>query len=155
MLVESISALVGATQDALERMLGRSSVRGPIGTVQGDGFTTHQINVVCSFSGRLSGQVIFGMSLGTADRIASSLTGEQIVTFDATASEMIMALCKEILGRLTHAMSESGVCLELATPRMIRGTRMNMRCKGGTCIVIPFTVDEGELCATISLDEAA
>ena len=81
MLVKFINSVVTATHSTIEKMLGQTCVRGQIGASPTD-VTAHQINIVCEISGEVNGFVIFGMSLKTADRIASSMMGEQVITFD-------------------------------------------------------------------------
>ena len=71
------------------------------------------------------------------------------------AAQSITELCSGIVCDATQELLDSGVTCDLAEPRVIKGTRVRLRAPEKTGIVIPFTITQGELCATIALKEAA
>ena len=73
---EYVNPFVTASFSVLEMVLGAPPVKGTL-TMQPTIFTSQQCNVVCGVTGHVQGQVIYGMSLATADKIASAMLGQK------------------------------------------------------------------------------
>ena len=79
-------------------------------TAQADMSMSQQCNVVCGVTGEVQGQVIFGMSLVTADKVASTMLGQTIKTFDALAASAIGELGNMISGNAMQHLSKRAGC---------------------------------------------
>ena len=75
MKVEYINPFLAGASSVLEMVLGETPVKQSL-SAQATSFTSEQCNVVCGVTGQAQGQVIYGMSLAVADKIASHMLGE-------------------------------------------------------------------------------
>ena len=114
-------------------------------------FTSQQCNVVCGVTGQAHGQVIYGMSLTTADKIASAMLGQPIKTFDQLAASAIAELGNMISGNAMSKLSESGYISDITPPTIIRGTNVKISTLSIPAVVIPLDTAQGELFITVGL----
>ena len=114
-------------------------------------FTSQQCNVVCGVTGQAHGQVIYGMSLTTADKIASAMLGQPIKTFDQLAASAIAELGNMISGNAMSKLSEVGYVSDITPPTIIRGTNVKISTLSIPAIVIPLDTVQGELFITVGL----
>lgn len=114
-------------------------------------FTSQQCNVVCGITGQIEGQVIFGMSLVSADKIASHMLGQQIKSFDQLAASAIAELGNMISGNAMSKLSESGYVCDITPPTIIRGTSVKVSMLSIPAIVIPITCQQGAVSLTVGL----
>ncbi|HLO97008.1 MAG TPA: chemotaxis protein CheX, partial [Fimbriimonas sp.] len=86
-----INPFVSGAFSVLSMMLGETPTRGQLAA---DASTTthHQVNVVVGVTGEARGSVVIGMSLITADKVASKMIGEPVRTFDSLAASAISEL---------------------------------------------------------------
>ena len=104
---------------------GQPPVKGEL-AAQPTIFTSQQCNVVCGVTGQVQGQVIYGMSLTTADKIASTMLGQPIKTFDALAASAIGELGNMISGNAMQHLSEAGWICDITPPTIMRGTNVKI-----------------------------
>lgn len=150
MKVEYINPFVQASLSVLEMVLGVAPVRGEL-AAQPTVFTSQQCNVVCGVTGQVQGQVIYGMSLTTADRIASHMLGQTIKSFDALAASAIGELGNMISGNAMQHLSEAGWICDITPPTIMRGSNVQISTISIPAIVLPLTLEQGELSITIGL----
>lgn len=150
MKVEYINPFVSASFTVLETVLGNKPVKGQL-AIQPCSFTSQQLNVVCGVSGQVAGQVIYGMSLSTADRVASTMLGEPIKIFDQLAASAIAELGNMISGNAMLGLSEQGIICDITPPTMIRGTKIEINTLSIPAIVLPLKTEQGELFISIGL----
>lgn len=150
MNVEHLNPFVGAASTVLETMLGSPPIKGDL-SIQPCNTTHHQVNVVCGITGHLSGQVIYGMSLVTADRIASVMIGKPIKVFDHLAASAIAELGNIISGHAMYRLSESGLKCDISPPSLVRGTKVEINMLTIPAIVVPFLTPHGEVSVAIGL----
>jgi chemotaxis protein CheX len=150
MNVQYINPFVAGAFSVLEMVLGNKPTKGEL-RMQPNTFTSQQCNVVCGVTGHVQGHVIYGMSLTTADRIASTMLGEPIKVFDQLAASAIGELGNMISGNAMQMLSETGWICDITPPTIIRGQNVNICTITIPAIIIPITLDQGELCVTIGL----
>jgi len=150
MKVEYINPFVLASFSVLETVLGHKPNKGQL-AVQPCSFTSQQLNVVCGVSGQVAGQVIYGMSLSTADRIASAMLGAPIKIFDQLAASAIAELGNMISGNAMLLLSEQDIICDITPPTMIRGTKIEINTLSIPAIVLPLETEHGEMFITIGL----
>jgi chemotaxis protein CheX len=150
MKVEYINPFVTASFSVLESVLGNKPLKGEL-TMQPSIFTSRQCNVVCGVTGQVQGQVIYGMSLSTADRIASTMLGQPIKVFDQLAASAIGELGNMISGHAMQHLSEAGWICDITPPTIIRGQSVKISTIMIPAIVIPVTTAQGELSITVGL----
>ena len=150
MKTEYINPFVSASFSVLEMVLGNRPVKGVL-AMQPTIFTSQQCNVVCGVTGQVQGQVIYGMSLTTADKIASTMLGQPIKTFDQLAASAIGELGNMISGNAMQGLSEAGWICDITPPTIMRGTSVKISTLNIPAIVIPLMLEQGEVCVTVGL----
>lgn len=150
MNVEFINPFVGAAMTVLQTMLNEEPKRGQIAVMPAC-FTNDQVNVVLGVVGHVTGTVILGMSLVTADRIASTMIGYPVKTFDALASSAVGELGNMISGHALCEMAAAGIICDLAPPTVIRGSNVRISMGNSAAIKIPLELTQGTLSLVVSL----
>jgi len=152
MKVELINPFVTAAFSVLEVVLGCRPKKGDL-AMQKTVFTSQQCNVVFGVAGQVQGQIIFGMSLITADKVASAMLGQPIKTFDQLAASAIGELGNMISGNALQHLHGSGWVCDITPPTIIRGTNVKVNTISIPAVVIPLTVDQGEILITVGLQD--
>jgi len=150
MKAEYINPFVQASFFVLEQVVGQRPEKGEM-AAQPNTFVSEQCNVVCGVAGQVQGQVIYGMSLGTADKIASAMLGQPIKSFDALAASAIGELGNMITGNAMQYLSEAGWICDITPPTIVRGTHVKISTVSIPAIVIPLIFDLGTISLTIGL----
>ncbi len=150
MKVEYINPFILASFSVLEALFSKPPIKGEM-SMQPTPFTSQQCNVVCGVSGEVQGQIIYGMSLSTADRIASSMLGQKIKSFDQLAASAIGELGNMISGNAMQHLSEAGWVCDITPPTIMRGSNVEISTVSIPAIVIPLTLDQGQFFITIGL----
>jgi chemotaxis protein CheX len=148
--VEFVNPFVAGAFSTLSMMLGETPERGQI-VLEPTGATTNQVNVVVGITGQAQGHLILGMTLLTADRIASHMIGERVHTFNALAASAISELTNMICGQAMTELSNANYLCDITPPSIIRGVKVNISCFAVPAILIPITVSQGAISLTISL----
>jgi chemotaxis protein CheX len=152
MKVELINPFVTASFSVIEAVLGCRPSKGDI-AMQKMVFTSQQCNVVFGITGQVQGQIIFGMSLVTADKVASAMLGQPIKTFDQLAASAIGELGNMISGNALQFLHGSGWVCDITPPTIIRGTNVKVNTISIPAVVIPLTVEMGEIFVTVGLQD--
>ena len=150
MKAEYINPFILAAVSVLEMVLGEAPRQGTP-AMQPATFTSQQCNVVCGVTGQAHGQVIYGMSLATADKVASAMLGQPIKTFDQLAASAIAELGNMISGNAMSQLSEGGYVCDITPPTIIRGTNVKISTLSIPAIVIPLGTAQGQLLITVGL----
>jgi chemotaxis protein CheX len=149
---QHVNAFVTGAFRVLESVFGATPTRGELQALPAV-FTTDQCNVTIGVTGSIQGMVIFGMSLVTADRIASTMIGAPIKTFDQLAASAIAELCNMISGNALASLSEAGAICDITPPALIRGTNTKLSTLSIPAIIIPLETTTGTINLTVSLIE--
>lgn len=152
MRVEFIEPFVRAGVSVMESVaLGRPE-RGQL-SVRHLRFTTQQVTILAGVTGDIRGQVLYGMSLVTAEKIATAMLQEPIMTFDELATSAIAELGNMITGNAIMHLSERGFNCVITPPSVIRG--MNIEISTPVpALVVPLITQFGKVEINIALAEA-
>src|SRR5580704_6574129 len=105
MKVQYVNPFVTATFSVIETVLGVEATKGQL-AMRPAIFTSQQCNIITGVTGMVEGQAIYGMSLATADKIASMMLGQSAETFDQLAASAIAELGNMITGNAMALLSE-------------------------------------------------
>lgn len=153
MKVEYVSPFAEACVNVFTTLINCIPERGNL-SARPQMFTSQQINIVCGITGRVEGLVIYGMSMITADKIASKMIGAPVVTFDQLAASAIAELGNMISGNSAALLAAQGFTCDITPPTIIRGTNVSVTTLDIPAIVIPMNLpDVGLLEINVSLQE--
>lgn len=139
--------------NVFETLIGCKPERGSL-SARPQMFTSQQINIVCGITGNVEGLVIYGMSMITADKIASKMIGAPVVTFDQLAASAIAELGNMVSGHSVSLLASQGYTCDITPPTIIRGTNVSVTTLDIPAIVIPMNLpDIGEFEINVSLQE--
>ncbi|MCS6776731.1 MAG: chemotaxis protein CheX [Chloroherpetonaceae bacterium] len=153
MKVEYVNPFVCAAFSVIEMVIGVKPVKGTL-TARPSLFTSQQCNVITGVTGQVEGQVIYGMSLITADKVASAMLGQPIRTFDQLAASAIGELGNMISGNASTALAEAGFQCDITPPSIVRGTNVKISTLNIPALVVPVMLpDIGEIEIIVSLQD--
>ena len=152
MRVEYINPFVSAAFGVIDTVLQTHPTKGSL-AMRPSVFTTQQCNVITGVTGGIEGQVLYGMSLITADKIASQMIGEPIRTFDQYAASAIAELANMITGNAMSLLAQAGYNCVITPPTIIRGTNVNVSTLSIPALVVPICIEQGEIELTVCLRE--
>jgi len=146
----AINAFVASAFSTFGTVLGEEPERGMI-TVDATGKTSHQVNVIVGMTGMFYGYMAFGMSLATADKIASTMTGVPVRTFDAAAASAISELANSICKSAVTELARNGHFCDVTLPTVIKGVRVFVSAVTTPSIVVPLRLAHGVVSLSIAL----
>lgn len=152
MKVQYINPFVCAAFSVIETLLGKQVTKGELSMLPTI-FTSQECNIITGVTGDIEGQVIYGMSMVTADLIASHMMGIPVVTFDEMAASAIAELGNMISGNASALLMNAGYTCDITPPSMIRGAKTQMTTLQIPALVVPVIVDIGQIEITVSLKE--
>lgn len=153
MKVQYVSPFAEAAVNVCQMLLGAAPERGQL-SARPQIFTTQQVNVVCGITGSIEGLVVYGMSMITADRLASRMIGQPVVTFDQLAASAIAELGNMISGNSASLLSAQGFSVDITPPTIIRGSNVKITTLDIPSLLIPLNlVDIGTIEVNVSLQE--
>jgi chemotaxis protein CheX len=153
MKVDYVLPFVEACVSVIQAMAGATPERGQL-SARPQMFTSQQLNIVCGITGQIEGQVIYGMSIQTADKIASKMLGTNVVTFDQLAASAIAELGNMISGNSMTLLAGKGFGCDITPPTIVKGTNVKISTLDIPALVIPMTIpDMGSLEINVSLQE--
>lgn len=153
MKVEFVSPFVEASMKVMAQVLSIAPERGNL-SARPQVFTTQQVNIVCGVTGQIEGQVIYGMSIVAADKIASIMLGGTVVTFDQLAASAIAELGNMISGNSLTLLAGAGFTCDITPPTIIRGSNVKITTLDIPALVIPLRLPEvGDFEINVSLQE--
>ncbi|CCW36356.1 predicted inhibitor of MCP methylation, CheC [Chthonomonas calidirosea] len=153
MKVQYINPFISAAFQVLEMVLGSKPAKGTL-SMRPSIFTSQQCNIITGVTGKVEGQVIYGMSLITADKIASHMLGQPVRTFDQLAASAIAELGNMVTGNAATLLAEAGFPCNITPPTIVRGTNVKMTTLDIPALVVPLCTDFGEIEITVSLQES-
>ncbi len=139
MKVEYISPFVEAALSVIETLLRVAPERGKL-SARPQVFTSQQVNVVCGITGDVEGQVIYGMSIIAADKVASTMLGAPVVTFDQLAASAIAELGNMISGNSLTLLAKAGYNCTITPPTIIKGSNVKISTLEIPALVIPMKI---------------
>lgn len=153
MKVEYVNPFVEASTNVIHAVLQVAPSRGAL-SARPRVFTCQQVNILCGVAGAVEGQVMYGMSIVTADKIASMMTGQPVITFDQMAASAIAELTNMISGNSIALLAGTGFTCEITPPTIIRGSNVKVSTADIPALVIPLQLPGiGVFEITVSLKE--
>ncbi len=150
--VELINPFVSASYSVLSMVFSEVPTKGAL-TAQPQNTTNNQVNVVIGVTGDAQGTVILGMSLITADRIASAMLNQSVKSFDQLAASAVAELGNMIAGNALQILSTNDFDCNIAPPAVIRGTKVEISTLIVPAITISMGLSMGELYLTTGLSD--
>ena len=151
MKAEFINPFVTAGMEVLETVINSRPEPGQL-AVRSATFTTQQVSIVIGVTGAVAGQVLCGMSLVTATKIAAAMASAPAMTFDEMASSAIAELGNMISGNATTRLSEAGYECQITPPTLVRGTEVEVS-TSTPALVVPLYTDFGKIEINVALEE--
>jgi len=139
MKVEFISPFIEASIQAMQELVQQTPQRGRL-SARPQVFTTQQVNIVCGITGDIEGQVMFGMSVISADKIASVMLGTTVVTFDQVAATAIADLGTRISNLSTERLQQQGYSCRITPPTIVKGSNVKISTLDIPALVIPLDI---------------
>ena len=153
MKVDYVLPFVEACVTVIQTMAGLTPERGQL-SARPQMFTSQQLNIVCGITGQIEGPVIYGMSIQTAEKIASKMLGTAVTTFDQLAASAIAELGNMVSGNSMTLMAGKGFTCDITPPTIVKGTNVKISTLDIPALVIPMAVaDLGSLEINVSLQE--
>lgn len=151
MKIEFIDPFLRAAFEVLEQVLQERPERGQL-SMRNATFTSQQVTIVHGVVGMVEGSVLYGMSLVTAEKIASIMIGSPLMSFDDLASSAISELGNMVTGNAATYLSSAGYSCNITPPSIVRGA--NLRISTITpALVVPVNTIAGRLEINIALQE--
>jgi chemotaxis protein CheX len=152
MKAEFINPFVSAAATVFQVMLSLKAEKGRLDARRGV-FTSQQCNIVLGVTGQLEGQLIYGMSLFTADKIAGLMLGRPVRTFDELAASAIAELGNMISGNALTELARKGYRCDMSPPSLIRGSQVKINTLEIPTIVVVLNTPMGEVEVNICLQQ--
>jgi chemotaxis protein CheX len=151
MRAEFINPFITAGTEVLRSVIGQTPEAGQL-AVRSATFTTQQLSIVIGVTGVVQGQVVYGLSLVTATKIAAAMSCMPTMAFDEMASSAIAELGNMISGHAATLLSAAGYNCDITPPTLIRGTEISI---ATTCpaLVVPLHTDFGKIEINVALAE--
>lgn len=153
MKVEYIEPFVNAVFSVLEVMTGSKGERGSL-ALRNTTFTSQQVTIMAGVNGDIEGMALYGMSLVTAEKIASAMIGSPVMELDAMALSAISELGNMITGNATTMLSKNGFNVDITPPSVVRGTNVEVSTRT-PALVVPVSTAFGAIEINVALAESA
>lgn len=148
MKVELVEPFVRAGFLVIETVLNNRPVRGTL-SMRRTVATTQQITIELGVDGVVSGNVLYGMSMTTAQKIASVMMGQPLASMDDMAWSAVSELANIITGRATQLLNDNGYECNISTPSIIKGWNVEV-----TVAVPALVVPMVTLCGSLEINAA-
>lgn len=154
MKVEYVTPFVAGAISVVQTLINVAPERGKL-AARPQMFTSQQINIVCGITGDVEGQVIYGMSLLSATRMASRMLGGQAVpTFDQLAASAIAELGNMVSGNAATLLTQQGFSVDITPPTIVKGSNVRISTFDIPALVIPLEIGEvGQFEINVSLQQ--
>ncbi len=153
MRVEFVNPFVSAAFTVFQSVMGSQLERGQLG-LRSTTFTTQQVTIVAGVSGQVCGAALYGMSVVTAQKIASAMIGSEVSALDDMAWSALSELGNMITGNAITLLSQNGYVADITPPSIIKGVEVEVSTKS-PAIVVPLSTPFGRIEVNIALEESA
>lgn len=152
MKVEFIEPFIRAAFSVLETIIEERAERGSL-SMRGSTFTTQTITIMAGVNGDVEGTALYGMSLVTAQKIASAMMCEDLPAMNKMAWSAVSELGNMITGNATKLLYEAGYKCNITPPSVIEGMNVQISTRVPT-LVVPVATKLGRLEINVALAEA-
>lgn len=151
MRVEFVDPFVSAAYSVLEMFIQDKPERGVL-SVRANTFTTQQVTIMAGVNGDVEGTALYGMSMVTAQKIASAMMCEEAKQMDDMAWSAISELGNMVTGNATKLLYEAGYECNITPPSVLQGVNMQISTRV-PAIVVPVITKFGRVEINIALAE--
>jgi chemotaxis protein CheX len=152
MRVEFVDPFVKAAYSVLSQVLADEPKRGAL-AIRSNTFTSQQVTIMAGVNGDVEGAALYGMSLATAQKIASAMMGEEEVQMDDMAWSAISELGNMITGNATRLLYDAGFESDITPPTVLRGTNIEISTKS-PALVVPVSTKYGWVEINVAITES-
>jgi chemotaxis protein CheX len=153
MRVEFVDPFVRAGFSVLETLVQDRPDRGAL-SMRATTFTTQQVTILVGVNGSISGAVLYGTSLVTAQKIAAAMIGQPIKEMDDMAWSAIAELGNIISGNAIQYLYGTGYKCDITPPSVLRGINIQVS-TSVPALVVPMTTRFGRIEINVALAESA
>lgn len=147
-----VNPFVTAACQVLETETKGAVRRGQV-TVKDSPLVSDEVTVLIGVVGKAQGLVLYGMSEATALKLVSSMTGEEVGTFDALAESAVAELGNVITGVASGELEKAGYSVKIAPPSVVVGKGSTISTLSIKRLVIPLETTQGEITMHVALRE--
>lgn len=151
MNIEFIDPFLRAAFTVLETILGAKPEREQL-SLRKSSFTTQQLTIIAGVIGQVEGSAMYGMSLVTAQKIASAMIGSEVVEMDEMAVSAVSELGNMITGNASTLLSQKGFDVDITPPSIIRGVSVEVSTRT-PALVVPISTTVGRIEINVALAE--
>ncbi len=152
MKVEFIEPFVKAAFTVLETIQYDPVERGQL-SMRSATFTTKQVTIVAGVNGDVAGTALYGISLVTAQKIASAMMGENLAEMSDMAWSAVSELGNMITGNATSLLYNAGYKCDITPPSVIEGADVRVSTKVAA-LVVPVITSFGRMEISVALAES-
>lgn len=150
MKTEFINPFIIAAFSVLESVLGETPEKGET-AVQSDRMAHSQMTFSIGITGAVTGHVMIGMDYATADNVASKMVGSRISHVDSLAASALAELTNMICGNGLMHLGSHGLICDMTPPTIISGMNIEISTLAVPALIVPLTLEIGEVYVTVSL----
>lgn len=149
---EFVNPFVMAASQVLETETGGHVDKGKIQLADSP-LVSDEVTVLIGVVGKAQGLVLYGMSDQTARGLVSSMTGEEVPTFDALAESAVAELGNVITGLASGELEKAGYPCKIAPPSVVVGKGSTISTLAIQRLVIPLLTSQGQITMHVALRE--
>ncbi len=150
--VEFVNPFLEAAFEVFETETKLKLDKGPL-SIQKSSLTSQEVSVLIGVTGEIHGQVIYGMSLKTAKKIAAEMIGKTVPLMDGLAQSAISELGNMITGLATVKFGDIYSNLAVTPPTLIIGTNVLISTIDIQRLYIVLMSEVGDVEVSIALKE--
>lgn len=153
MQVEFVEPFIKTVFCALAVMTEQEPERGAL-SMRSLYATAHQVTIVFDVSGDISGKVLYGMSLVTAQKMAYALIGKPMKEMDNLAWSALAEIGNIMSSNALQSLVSAGFNCEIASASVIRGVGVEVLADV-PALAVPVATKFGRVEIDIALEQQA
>ena len=150
MNVKFLNPFVESAFEVLVIETGMTATRGEL-ALKKEAYITDDVTVMLSLVGDVEGIVFYSLSQAAALKLASSMLGEALMSFEGLAQSGIAELGNVITGRASVKLAEAGFEATISPPTLLCGRGATLSTLDFARVVVPLNLDCGALVIHLAL----
>ncbi len=151
MRIEFLDPFVKGAFAVLSQVIADTPERGAL-AIRSNTFTSQQVTIMAGVNGDVEGTALYGMSLITAQKIASAMMCTEGAQMDDMAWSAISELGNMITGNATRLLYDAGFESDITPPTVLRGSNIEISTKSPT-LVVPINTKFGQIEINVAIAE--
>jgi len=147
---EFVNPFVDSAFHVLREAVQANPQRGALSLRSGKTFTSQELSCVIGVNGQIQGVALYGMSLISAQRIASKMKEASVSEFDEVASSAIAELANMITGNATTSLEQNGFKCEITPPSLMKGIGTEIT-TAVPALIVPIITEFGDVEINLAL----